>query len=108
MHDNAPIHGAGVVQEALEEVAFEVLDWPAYSPDLNPIENLWHILKERIHHQNPLLATLNSNAASLEALVRAANTVWDQITQEEVNALVDSMPRRIAALEKARGWYTKY
>jgi DDE superfamily endonuclease len=40
MQDNAPIHIAGKVKKFLEEVAFEVLDWLPYSPDLNPIENL--------------------------------------------------------------------
>ena len=50
MHDNAPIHTARIVRDYLEnELAFPILDWPPYSPDLNPIENLWKTLKQRIH-----------------------------------------------------------
>ncbi len=41
MHDNAPIYTARLVKNWLEEQAFEVMIWPLYSPNLNPIENLW-------------------------------------------------------------------
>ena len=40
MHDNAPVHTARVVRGLLEELGVEVMVWPPYSPDLNPIENL--------------------------------------------------------------------
>ena len=40
MHDNAPIHTAHLIREWLEEHNVDVMDWPLYSPDLNPIENL--------------------------------------------------------------------
>jgi hypothetical protein len=40
MHDNAPVHQAGIVKNLLAELGIEVMKWPPYSPDLNPIENL--------------------------------------------------------------------
>jgi len=40
MQDNAPIHKAHKVRDYLEEMGIEVMAWPLYSPDLNPIENL--------------------------------------------------------------------
>ena len=50
MRDNAPIHTARVVRDYLEnKLAFPILDWPPYSPDLNPIKNLWKTLKQQIH-----------------------------------------------------------
>jgi transposase len=39
MQDNAPIHTAHIIKDWLEEMAIEVLEWPPYSPDLNPIEH---------------------------------------------------------------------
>jgi hypothetical protein len=48
------------------------------------------------------------NAQSLAKLCDAAIEVWLDLEVELVNKLIDSMPRRITALRKARGWYTKY
>ena len=47
-HDNAPVHKARIIQQFLAEKKWEVLEWPAYSPDLNIIENLWAIVKKRL------------------------------------------------------------
>jgi transposase len=48
MHDNWAVHNATVVREFLEGQAFETIEWPAHSPDLNPIENIWGLLKDRV------------------------------------------------------------
>lgn len=49
MQDNARIHTARIVQDWLHEQEFEVLEWPPYSPDLNPIEHVWARLKELVN-----------------------------------------------------------
>ena len=59
MHDNAPIYTARKVKRYLQEMAFQVLNWPPYSPDLNPIKNMWKLLKRGIHEKYPKLATLS-------------------------------------------------
>ncbi|KAF2488750.1 hypothetical protein BU16DRAFT_473320, partial [Lophium mytilinum] len=59
-----------------------MISWPASSPDLNPIENLWKLIKERAE--------------------------WDKITEEELEELIKSMPKRIQAVIAAQGGPTKW
>jgi hypothetical protein len=53
-HDNARFYLARVCQDSLNQNHIRVLPWPALSPDLSPIEQLWDELGRRVHHrQNP-------------------------------------------------------
>ncbi|OAQ58126.2 Nuf2 family protein [Pochonia chlamydosporia 170] len=110
--DNASTHSARLVQEWLRtwalENGVEVVDWPPYSPDLNPIENLWKMLKEGIYERYPLLAAAPKNADSLQWLCEAAIEVWEDLKEELMERLVESMPRRLEAVIAHNGWYTKY
>jgi transposase len=53
MHDNASIHRAHIIKDLLkdlsQEYGFTIMNWPPYSPDLNPVENLWALLKKEIY-----------------------------------------------------------
>jgi transposase len=48
MQDNAPCHRASIVKDFLRENGVEFIDWPPYSPDLNPIENVWSWIKRKL------------------------------------------------------------
>jgi transposase len=112
LQDNASVHTSHVVKEFLSEFSTEngvtILDWPPYSPDLNPIENVWHILKEAVYKKSPELGTLVRNRDSYKRLVRVAVGCWEEIKEDVLKNLVKTMHQRLAAVIRAKGWYTKY
>jgi len=73
--------------------------WPAQSPDLNPIENLWSILDHNVRDRRP------QNKAEL---FRVLQDGWNALDRDLLRRLVDSMPRRIQAVLDNNGWPTKY
>jgi hypothetical protein len=106
--DNAPIHMALDVQEWLEKHGIWTLEWPPFSPDLNPIEHLWYHLKRKIIKLHPELETMGGSKEDLDRLCAAAKEAWMLLPQDLMRKLIDSMPRRIRAVIKAKGWQTKY
>lgn len=84
------------------------MEWPPYSPDLNPIENLWSIMKREIYHKFPELQLAPDTVNTHARLVVAAKIAWHTIRQEVHENLCESMDRRVEAIFKANGWYTKY
>ena len=75
------------------------MDWPAQSPDLNLIENLWDQIKAMAQEQNP---------TSVKELRTAINSTWEGFPSYRLNNLIVSMSRRCAAVIRARGEPTKY
>jgi len=74
--DNDPKYTARKTSEWLSNQSFEVLDWPAQSPDLNPIEHLWAILKIKLKkYPDP--------PRNMEILWERVVESWDKITAEE-------------------------
>lgn len=109
MQDNAPIHSAKKVKEWFAEMGIKVLEWPPYSPDLNPIENLWALLKKEAFIVAPGLKDLKGK--SIEAkhyLFHVLQKAWDQLDRVVLRGLVESMSRRCQAVIDAEGWHTKY
>lgn len=97
--DNDPKHTSKLAKEWFRVNGVEVMSWPAQSPDLNPIENLWGDVKKRVSEVRP------SNAEDLWNTVRNA---WQQIPSRRCQDLIDSMPRRCVAVIKNKGYSTKY
>ena len=99
--DNAPVHRANVVTSWKTRNKVKSLEWPAQSRDLNPMENLWMVLKRAISSRNPSPQTV----ADLQVIIREE---WDKIPKETVQTLVKSMPKRALEVIKAKGFVTKY
>jgi hypothetical protein len=100
--DNAPVHTARDVKNWIAQQKVKVLpDWPSQSPDLNPIEHLWHELERRLRKRS----VRPKNFHELEG---ALQEEWERIPSETYINLIESMPRRIEACIKNNGWPTKY
>ncbi|KAI2647801.1 Transposable element Tcb1 transposase [Labeo rohita] len=97
--DLAPAHSAKTTGKWFTDHGITVLNWPANSPDLNPIENLWDIVKKKLRDTRP--NTLDELKATIEAS-------WASITPQQCHRLIASMPRRIEAVISAKGFLTKY
>jgi transposase len=81
---------------------------PAYSPDLNPIENIWSLLKNNLNKRYKGSLGIGNNKESIEAFKRAILEEWDNIPQESIDNSILSLPRRYQAVIEAKGYYTKY
>ncbi|GFW80084.1 transposable element Tcb2 transposase [Trichonephila clavipes] len=77
------------------------MDWPAYSPDLNPIDNVWDMLGRRIAARQP-------PPTYLPELRRALLDKWCNIPQDQIDNLILSMPRRCKACIASSWRHTPY
>lgn len=101
MHDGAPCHKAKVITEYLRSKEITTLDWPGNSPDLNPIENLWGVIKKRICSQ-----TTNTKQELISSIIRHWHR--DATLLQTLTNLIESMPRRLQAVIDAKGGHTKF
>lgn len=97
--DNDPKYTSKVVKEWFQNNSIEVLRWPAQSPDLNPVENLWEIVNLKINREN---------CKTKKNLCEAAKIAWESISPDIINNLISSMPKRCACVIKNKGFATKY
>lgn len=97
--DNDSKHRSKRAREWKEANGVHVLPWPSCSPDMNPIENVWALLKDRVGLRLP---------STLRRLVRAIHDEWNALSSDLAARLVDSMPERLAAVLAANGDYTPY
>ena len=99
--DNDPKHTSKRAASWFKSNNIEVLDWPPQSPDLNPIEHLWCHLKRRLN-------AYDSEPAGIHELWDRVVLEWNNIPAQVCIELIESMPRRIEAVLKAKGGHTKY
>jgi len=84
--DNWSVHTAGTSQAWFHNHGIDLIDWPAWSPDLNPIEELWNDLKRRVHGRHP---------QTTEQLERYITEEWAATELDYISRICRSMPRRL-------------
>jgi hypothetical protein len=109
--DNAPSHTARSVMNWMENPTpevlavmganwdFELITWPAQSPDLNPIEHLWDAIERE-------LSRGEAPRGGLAGLTARVEEIWEEIPIDLIEKLVDSMPKRCQEVINARGSFT--
>jgi len=99
--DNASIHVSAVSKQWFAAKKIDLLDWPAKSPDLNIIENVWSILARDVYDN----ARQFNNVSELKTAIEGA---WGRLTVEKLKKLYDSCHRRIISVIQRHGNTTPY
>ena len=100
MEDGAPVHRSTLPKQWREAQKMTKITWPTNSPDLNPIENLWMILKDRIQN--------DTRPNNKQELVESIEWAWEAITMETLEILLASMSHRMRAVIKGGGNSTRW
>jgi transposase len=101
MQDNAPCHKAKVVMNFFRDNGIEPLSWPAQSSDLNPIEDLWAILKQRRQKKFGM-------PSSRDELVEQVFDIRNSLEPELCLSLSKSARKRLIQCIDRNGRATKY
>jgi len=99
LQDNAPQHKSVLVREWLFNNGIQCIDFPPYSPDLNPIENLWADLARRVE---------KFQCETMEELQDIVAEEWKNTDKELLRTLARSMPKRCQAVIDAHGDHTSF
>ena len=97
--DNASQHKAATSREWFHNHGIDLIDWPAWSPDLNPIEELWNDLKRRVYGRHP---------HSMEELERYVTEEWAATDLNFIARICRNMPRRLQAVIANHGHKVPY
>ena len=101
LEDNVRIHTSPVNRLVGRKQGFQYVNHPPSSPDLNPIENCWSLLKT-------MIGDLPRRPTTPDTLFQVASRLWHEIPQEKIDNMIDSMERRLKTVRSGHGWPTKY
>ena len=96
--DIAPVHKSKIIGNFVEKNEWKALEWAAYSPDLNPIENLWAIVKQQFKKQ----------AVFRENLEEKVYGIRNEIDPDVVRNLYENYTKRLLDVKEAKGVMTRY
>ncbi|EIE83274.1 hypothetical protein RO3G_07979 [Rhizopus delemar RA 99-880] len=102
--DNDPKHTSKLAKQWFKDNNFKcdhTFNWPSQSPDLNPIEHIWHHLKLK-------LSAYDTRAKGVHELWNRVEKEWSTFTAEDCRRYIDSMPDRCRAVIAAKGGHTRY
>lgn len=99
LQDNDPKHTSNLAVTTRIKLKIKTIDHPPASPDLNPIEHLWHHLKRQIQF---------GDRSSMESFINTIKEEWSKITPETCRKLSESMSRRLDEVIKFNGRATSY
>ena len=97
--DNDPKHNSKLALEFYKKNKFDSLEWPPYSPDLNPIENIWGIVKQEVNKYDLL---------KISDVIAKVKTVWSEIDQEMIKHCIENMPIRLNKWIESSGDWINY
>ena len=101
MQDNAPCHSAAHTKREIEARGIRVINWPPFSPDLNPIEHVWNWMKDYIQKNY-------SRKLSCAQLEEAVVQAWNAVPEDFLENLIKSMPCRINSVLMSGGGHSRY
>jgi hypothetical protein len=101
MQDNAPCHKTHKVDVFLKRNRIPTLNWPPQSPDINPIENIWNIIKA---HRNKIFGLPYNRYELVEQIFN----IWEALEIEVVERCIENMERRLTEVLRMKGRATKY
>ena len=86
-----------------------VMKWPFYSSNLNFIEHLWFLLKERVYQINLNIENVKDDDDDVrKTLFEALFKTWESLEDDYLHDLMWSMKKRVKAIIASEGWYIKY
>src|SRR6201996_6642568 len=99
--DGARSHTSKATKKWFRQHNIPLFPHPASSPDVSPIDNVWHVLKTHVR-------ALPHPPTTIQELINVVNHIWDHLPLSDINKYTSSMPARVQAVLEANGGPTKF